>query len=96
MTLELALSSELEERLRREAQKQGLTPGAVTVRLLDEHLPPADKRLAAMAMLQQWIAEDKALTDQDIADNAAALRAIDADRLSDRKLFADILKDESS
>jgi hypothetical protein len=43
-------------------------------------------------MLHQWQAEDEALTPEDAAVNAEVLRAIDEDRLSDRKLFTKILE----
>lgn len=101
MTLQLTLPPELQERLRREAERQGIPPDAVTLKLLDEHLPsadrpPADRRAAAIAMLQQWAAEDELLTDEELAANAAVLRAIDEHRPPSRKLFTDILKDERS
>jgi hypothetical protein len=44
-------------------------------------------------MLQQWSAEDAEMSPEEAAKNAALLRALDQDRLSDRPLFADILKD---
>jgi hypothetical protein len=93
MTLELTLPAELEGRLRMEAQRQGLPPDAVTLKLLDQHLPAADRRAALIAMLQQWKAEDGAMTDEESTENSEVLRAIDEDRLSDRKLFTEILKD---
>lgn len=93
VTLQLTLPAELECRLRREAQRQGLFPDAVTLKLLDEHLPPVDRRAALLALLQRWQAEDEAMTEEESAANAEVLRAIDEDRLSDRKLFTAILKD---
>ena len=93
MTLELTLPAELESRLRQEAERAGLRPDALTLKLLDEHLPGADRRLALIAMLHQWKADDDVMTDEESAANADVLRAIDEDRLSDRKLFTDILKD---
>jgi hypothetical protein len=56
-------------------------------------LPPEDRHSAAVAMLERWAREAENLSDQEAAENAAVLRAIDEDRLSDRKLFTDILKD---
>lgn len=42
-------------------------------------------------MLLRWAQEDEALTDAEAAENEEILRAIDADRLSDRKLFEHFL-----
>jgi hypothetical protein len=52
-----------------------------------------DRRSAAVAMLERWARDAENLSDQEAAENTAVLRAIDEDRLSDRKLFTDILKD---
>jgi hypothetical protein len=98
MTLQLTLPAELEERLRREAERQQTSPDAIAMKLLDEHLPreflsSAEKAAALRAMLEQWNAEDEAMTEEEMASNAAVLRAIDENRSSDRKLFTDILKD---
>jgi hypothetical protein len=92
MTLELILPADLEHRLRQEAEWQGVSVTAVTLKLLADHLPPADRQSARIAMLHQWQAEDEALTPEDAAANAEVLRAIDEDRLSDRKLVTKILE----
>jgi predicted transcriptional regulator len=95
MTLQIALSPELEERLRQEAERRGQPRELVALRLLDEHLPPreANRRAAAVAMLERWAEEDAALSPKEQAANTAVLRALDEDRPSYRKLFTDILKD---
>ncbi len=95
MTFQLNLPAHLEERLRREAERQGLPPDAITLQILDQHLPkPLDeRRAAAIAMLQQWMEEDAGLSDEESAENEKILRMIDEDRPSYRKLFTDILKD---
>lgn len=93
MTLQLILSPDVESRLRLESDRHGLSPDAFTVKLLDEHLPRADRQTAFLALLRQWQAEDQAMTNEEGAANAEVLRAIDEDRLSDRKLFTQILKD---
>ncbi len=95
MTFQLTLPPELEERLRREAERQKLSADVVTLKLLDAHLPPVDRRAAAIAMLERWTVEDEAMTEQERASNADVLRAVDEDRLSDRQLFADILKEKA-
>ena len=95
MTFQLSLPAHLEERLRREAERQGLPPDAVTLQILDQHLPKPvdDRRAAAIAMLHQWMEEDATLSDDESAENEEVLRMIDEDRPSYRKLFTDILKD---
>jgi hypothetical protein len=50
--------------------------------------------LIKVLLLRQCQAENEAMTDEEIAANVDVLRSIDEDRLSDRKLFADILEDE--
>jgi hypothetical protein len=97
MTLQLNLPPELHERLLQEADRRKESVETVTLRLLDQHPPPlwdARRQAAAIAMLQQWMEEDAALTPEEEASNAAVLRALDEDRPSYRKLFTDILKDD--
>jgi hypothetical protein len=94
MPLSLLLPPELEERLREEAARRGLPADVAVLQILDQHLPPAARRAAAVAMLREWAQEDEALTDEQLATNAAVLRDLDASRSSDRSLFSDILKDE--
>lgn len=95
MTLNLSLSPELEDRLRQEAVRRGVSLDVATIELLDEHLPrEADaRRTAAVAMLRDWADEDQSLSDDDAADNAAVLRALDEHRASYRKLFKNLLGD---
>src|SRR5438309_2187378 len=95
MSLELKMPPELEERLRREAQRCGQPTESVALRLLDEHLPQAldARRAAAVSMLQDWVEEDGNLSAEEAQANADVLRSLDADRPSHRKLFADLLKD---
>jgi hypothetical protein len=89
MTLELTLPSELEERLRREAERRGLSPDGVVLQLLDRHLPSSDRRAGTAALLQSWIDADEA----DAADADYDLfQALDEARTSNRKLFPDDLK----
>lgn len=102
MAMQIVVPLELEERLRQEADRQGQTSDALALKILDQQLPPADprtveeRRAAVIAMLEQWAEEDESLTDEELASNADLLRAIDEDRLSDRKLFEGILKDDST
>ena len=52
-----------------------------------DHSTP-EPNMAAIRLLRRWAVEDAAMTDAESAENEAILRAIDEDRLSDRKLFA--------
>ena len=89
MTLQLALSPELEQRLRSEAARQGLSADEVTLQALEKHLPPADRRQQTVALLQSWIDADDANDDDSDYD---LLHALDEARTSDRKLFPEELK----
>jgi len=92
MTLQLNLPPQLDDRLRSEAVRQGLSPDGLTLLLLDKHLPPADDRAQTVALLQYWIEE----VDTTAADASYDLfQALDAARTSDRKLFPEALKGKS-
>ena len=73
-----------------------MAPDVTALQLLDERLRRPEKANAGVALLQQWEQEDAALTEEEIAANVELLRAVDEDRLSDRKLFTDVLKDKSA
>lgn len=88
MTLQLALPPELEQRLRSEAQRQGLADDVVTVQLLDKYLPPANHRSQTVTLLQSWIDDQAGEVDPDYD----LLLALDEARTSDRKLFPEELK----
>jgi hypothetical protein len=87
MTIQLNLPTELEERLRQEANRQGLAPDTVTLKILDQHLPKPidDRRAAAVAMLQQWMEEDANADDSE--ESEQFFRDLDAARTSNRPLF---------
>ena len=63
----------------------------MAVRVLDEQLPPLNRTEAAVKLLSGWAIEAEQLTDAEVESNVAVLRAIDRDRLSERKLFTEIL-----
>lgn len=90
MTLLLDLPSELEERLFVAAALTGLTTEDVALQLLDKHLPAAERRKKAMALLKSW-AEAEDDTEQ-IETGTYLLRTLDEDRLSDRELFPESLR----
>jgi hypothetical protein len=85
MTLTLPLTADLEQRLTQEANRQGVDLAQYALRVLDQHLPPPDRRDALVAMLQSWVEEGDAKEQQETGDHL--VRALDEDRLSDRKLF---------
>src|SRR5262249_44856639 len=89
MNIQLSLPPELEGRLRQESQRQGLPPDAVTVKLLDEHLPRPGDPSAFLALLKQLPEEDEAVPEDGSAD---FFQSLDADRPSFRKLFPPELK----
>jgi hypothetical protein len=90
MTLQLTLPPELEDRLRREAERRGLPPDAVTLKLLDEHLPSVEPAPPLAALFARWQAEDEAAPDGD--PDYDFFQALDAARTSSRKLFPPELK----
>ncbi|MFN8513700.1 MAG: hypothetical protein U0232_21170 [Thermomicrobiales bacterium] len=93
MALMLRLPPELEQRLEQAAAQQGVPAEDYMIHILDEHLPPADRRQALHAVLQEWIDELKSadLSVED-EDGDEFLRALDANRLSDRPLYPPELK----
>ncbi|HKB01569.1 MAG TPA: hypothetical protein VKD90_05080 [Gemmataceae bacterium] len=95
MTLKLSLPPELERRLRAAASQKGERVDQFVVQLLDENLPPTDTKRAAANLLLDWAKEVEAMTDAESAENERILRAIDSDRLSDRKLFSHLFKGKS-
>ena len=86
MTLQLTLPAELEDRLRREAQRQGIAPDAVTLKLLEEHLPPTDATATLPGLFRQWQIEDESAPDGNAEDDDF-FKSLDAARTSNRKLF---------
>lgn len=85
MTLTLNLPPELEQYLIQEAQQQGLSVEAMTLRLLARSIALKQQQTEAADMLQSWI------DDEDVEDQQSTgqylLQALDEDRLSDRQLF---------
>jgi hypothetical protein len=63
--MNLSLSPELEERLRQEARRRGVPPDAITVELLDKHLPHAGAATIRRhdAFLSGYAPEDEGLYD---------------------------------
>jgi hypothetical protein len=93
MTLKLQLTPELEERLRREAEKQGVPADECTLRLLDEYLPGKERSANLERILKSWMDKDDAEEQKETGEYL--IRVLDEDRLSDRKLFPAELKGTS-
>ena len=90
MTISLALTPELEQRLKQAAEQQGLSADALAVRLLEQQLPPAERRADLVALLQSWIDGDDVAEQHETGEYL--IRVLDEDRLSNRKLFPPELK----
>lgn len=90
MTLILHLPQEVEQRLRQEAKQHGLSIDEYTLQLLDRHLQPRERQKELMSLLQSWIEEEDSEEQQETGDYL--VRALDEDRLSNRKLFPPELK----
>jgi len=91
MTLTLHLPPDLERRLIQEAKRQGLALDAYTIQLLDQSLPPKDRHMELVSLLQSWIDEGDPEEQQETGEYL--IRALDEDRLAERPLFPPELKD---
>ncbi|MEX0717496.1 MAG: hypothetical protein WD066_12965 [Planctomycetaceae bacterium] len=85
MTLMIELPDDLQERLRREAERRGLPIETCTLQLLERSLPSKDRREAVVELLQSWIDEEDSREQQETGDSL--MEALDADRPSSRTLF---------
>ena len=83
MTLALELPPELQQRLVSAAREQAVPLEQFAIRILDQYVQPRLQRAEMAALLQTWIDEAQSASD----DGEPLLQAIDADRLSDRKLY---------
>jgi hypothetical protein len=87
----LTLPPELEHRLAAAADKQGLDVEDFAVKILNESLS-VDRTPSAIELLQSWIDADEVEVAEQKATGEFLIQALDADRLSDRKLFPPELK----
>lgn len=51
MTITLALTSDLQRRLKQAAEQEDLPAEALALRLVEKHLPPAERRTETVALL---------------------------------------------
>ena len=84
MTLMIDLPPELERRLEEEAAQRGQAPAEFARTVLEDRL--MDRNRAAMALLDQWLAETPNEEDENWEELQAAL---EADHPSHRKLFSE-------
>src|SRR5713226_6812514 len=84
MTLTIDLPPDLERRLQEEAARRGQAPSDFARAVLEDRL--MDRNRAAMALLDQWLAEPPAEEDENWEELQAAL---EADHPSHRKLFSE-------
>jgi hypothetical protein len=85
MTLTLDLPLEIEQYLLQAAKQQGLSIESVTLQLLTSSIMLKHKQIEAVNLLQSWIDEEDSQEQQETGEYL--IRALDEDRLSDRKLF---------
>ena len=86
----LNLSPQLETRLSDAARREGLPADEYVIRVLERAVASPERRAAAVGLLQSWI--DAPDPQEQIAAGQYLVAALDADRLSDRKLFPPELK----
>jgi len=85
MTLILNLPSEIEQYLLNEAEQKGLSVESVTLELLTSLITLKQKQTKAVDLLQSWI-DDKDIVEQKVTCEYL-IRALNEDRIFDRKLF---------
>lgn len=85
MTLTLNLSPELEQYLLQEANQHGLSVEALALQLLTNSILLKQRQTEAVNLLQSWLySEDE---EEQQKTGQYLVQVLDADRLSDRKLF---------
>jgi len=85
MTLQIELTSVLEQRLTREANRRGVPVETLTLALLDEFLPAPDRQAELVSLLKSWVEDEDPAEQRETGEYL--IRSLDEDRLSDRKLF---------
>ena len=86
----LNLSPQLETRLSDAARREGLPADQYAIRPLERAVASPDRRAAAVNLLQSWIETPD--PQEQVAAGQYLVASLDADRLSDRKLFPPELK----
>jgi hypothetical protein len=90
MAMQLNVPPQLEERLKQEAARRGVSAETCAIQTLDQHLPPDDRAARLQALLDQWAVEDQA--SEPGQEDYDFFKALDAARPSYRKLYPEELK----
>jgi hypothetical protein len=86
VTLELPLS--LEERIRHEAQRQGVPKETVILKVLETSIPPDSQMTRFHTLVENWLQEP-------LEDSDDVLEQLDNNRQAERKLYPQELKGKS-
>ena len=90
MVLMLNLTPEMELHLNREAQKKGVSVEAYALEMLQEQISNKEKQTSLVDVLDSWLDEDDAHEQESTGE--FLIKALDEDRLSERKLFPPEMK----
>ncbi len=90
MTVTLNMPPEMQERLAEEARRRGLSVAELALQILESQIRPKNRREAATAILEAWMKEEDAA--EQVETGEYLVKALDEDRLSDRRLFPRELK----
>ena len=85
MALTVTLTPDLEKRLIQQANQKGISAENYALQLLDKYIDSKDNKTELVALLQEWLDADD--TEEQIETAEYLIHALDADRLSNRKLF---------
>lgn len=85
MTVTLQLSDELQDRLAAEAARRKMSVEELSLQVLDHAVAPRERQRDAIALLQSWIDDGDEQEQRETGD--FLIKALDEDRLSNRKLF---------
>lgn len=88
MTLVLTLDDALEQQLKKEASRQGLSVAEYTAKIIGQHMEAA-QQAAAINLLESWLSEDAA---EQRETGTFLIQSLDEDRLSSRPLFPPEMK----
>jgi hypothetical protein len=86
MPLTINLPPELERYLLQEAKQQQLSIEDIALQCLTSSILVKQKQVEAVNLLQSWIDDEDVEEQQETGEYL--IRALDEDRLSDRKLFS--------
>jgi hypothetical protein len=90
MTIVLTLRERLEQRLKEDAKRSGLSVDEYILQLLEKHIPQNEQQKEAINLIQSWIDEPDSTKQIETGDYL--VKALDKSRLSGRKLFPPELK----